>query len=83
VLTQQLQEPITDSAQTMKVQKYDMHNQIIITETAPANITALLLLLLLLLLVLLQLLFILIQIIYKKSQTISRMEKVSSRELLF
>jgi hypothetical protein len=43
-LTQQPQESITESAQTIKVQKYDMHNQMI-TETAPANIAAILLLL--------------------------------------
>jgi hypothetical protein len=55
-----------------------MHNQIIVTETAAANITAILVLLL----VLLQLLLILIKIIYKKGQTISRTEKVSSREIL-
>jgi hypothetical protein len=63
VLTQQLQEPVIESAQTINVQNMPMHNEIIITETAVANITAILLLLLLLLPVLLQLLLLLITII--------------------
>jgi hypothetical protein len=57
-----------------------MHNQIIITETALANIAAILLLVVLQILLLLLLL---IQIIYKKGQTNSRVEKVLSSELLF
>jgi Na+-transporting methylmalonyl-CoA/oxaloacetate decarboxylase gamma subunit len=48
----------------------------------PINISAILLLLLLLPLVLLELLLLLILIMYKISETISRKEKVPSREIL-